>query len=87
MIHTLVLDREARTFTQVADADAISGLCSNDSKIVWVDVSDPTSLDFDNLARQFGSILFPSKIAAISISVPRLKSFRAITSSCSMRLC
>jgi len=54
MIHTLVLDREARTFTQVADADAISGLCSNDSKIVWVDVSDPTSLDFDNLARQFG---------------------------------
>ena len=54
MIHTLVLDREARTFTQVANADAISGLCSNDSKIVWVDVSDPTSLDFDNLARQFG---------------------------------
>ena len=54
MIHTLVLDCEARTFTQVADADAISGLCSNDSKIVWVDVSDPTSLDFDNLARQFG---------------------------------
>ena len=54
MIHTLVLDREARTFTQVAEADAISGLCSNDSKIVWVDVSDPTSLDFDNLARQFG---------------------------------
>ena len=54
MIHTLVLDREARTFTQVTDADAISGLCSNDSKIVWVDVSDPTSLDFDNLARQFG---------------------------------
>ena len=54
MIHTLVLDREARTFTQVAEADAISGLCSNESKIVWVDVSDPTSLDFDNLARQFG---------------------------------
>ena len=54
MIHTLVLDRESRTFTQVADADAISGLCSNASKIVWVDVPDPTSLDFDNLARQFG---------------------------------
>ena len=54
MIHTLVLDRESRTFTQVTDADAISGLCSNASKIVWVDVSDPTSLDFDNLARQFG---------------------------------
>lgn len=54
MIHTLVLDRDSRTFTQVTDADAISGLCSKESKIVWVDVSDPTSLDFDNLARQFG---------------------------------
>src|SRR4030095_12652417 len=54
MIHTLVLDRESRTFTRVADADAISSLCSNASKIVWMDVSDPTSLDFDNLARQFG---------------------------------
>ena len=54
MIHTLVLDRETRTFTQVADSDAISGLCSNASKIVWVDVSDPTSLDFDSLAKQFG---------------------------------
>jgi magnesium transporter len=54
MIHTLVLDRESRTFTQVADADAIGSLCSNASKIVWMDVSDPTSLDFDNLARQFG---------------------------------
>ncbi len=54
MIHTLVLDRETRTFTQVADSDAISSLCSNASKIVWVDVSDPTSLDFDSLAKQFG---------------------------------
>ena len=54
MIHTLVLDRDSRTFTQVTDADGISGLCSKESKIVWVDVSDPTSLDFDNLARQFG---------------------------------
>jgi magnesium transporter len=54
MIHTLVLDRESRTFMQVADADAISSLCSNASKIVWVDVSDPTSLDFDSLAKQFG---------------------------------
>jgi magnesium transporter len=54
MIHTLVLDRESRTFTPVADADAIGGFCLNESKIVWVDVSDPTSLDFDSLARQFG---------------------------------
>ena len=54
MIHTLVLDRESRTFTPVADADAIGGFCLNESKIVWMDVSDPTSLDFDSLARQFG---------------------------------
>jgi len=54
MIHTLVLDRESRTFTRVPETDAINGLCSNASKIVWVDVSDPTSQDFDSLAKQFG---------------------------------
>ena len=54
MIQTLVLDRESRTFTRVTETDAINGLCSNASKIVWVDVSDPTSQDFDSLAKQFG---------------------------------
>ncbi len=54
MIRTLVLDRESRTFTQLTEVDAISRLCSNASNIVWVDVSDPTSQDFDNLAREFG---------------------------------
>ncbi len=54
MIQTLVLDRESRTFTRVPETDAINGLCSNASKIVWVDVSDPTSQDFDSLAKQFG---------------------------------
>lgn len=54
MIRTLVLDRESRTFTQVTEVDAISRLCSNASNIVWVDVSDPTSQDFDSLAKQFG---------------------------------
>jgi magnesium transporter len=54
MIQTLVLDRESRTFTRVPETDAINGLCSNPSKIVWVDVSDPTSRDFDSLAKQFG---------------------------------
>jgi magnesium transporter len=54
MIQTLVLDRESRTFTRVAETDAINGLCSNASKIVWVDVSDPTSQDFESLAKQFG---------------------------------
>jgi magnesium transporter len=54
MIHTLVLDRESRTFSQVPEVDDINELCSNTSKIVWVDVSDPTSQDFDNLATEFG---------------------------------
>jgi magnesium transporter len=54
MIRTLVLDRETRTFTQVPEVGAIRGLCSNASNIVWVDVSDPTSQDFDSLAKQFG---------------------------------
>ena len=54
MIRTLVLDRESRTFTQVTEVDAIGRLCSNASNIVWVDVSDPTSQDFDNLAKEFG---------------------------------
>jgi magnesium transporter len=54
MIQTLVLDRESRTFTRVPETDAINGLCSNASKIVWVDVSDPTSQDFESLAKQFG---------------------------------
>lgn len=54
MIHTLVLDRESRMFTQVTEVDAISRFCSDASNIVWVDVSDPTSQDFDNLAREFG---------------------------------
>src|ERR1044071_4253246 len=54
MIQTLVLGRESRTFTRVPETDAINGLCSNASKIVWVDVSDPTSEDFESLAKQFG---------------------------------
>ena len=54
MIQTLVLDRESRTFTRVPETDAINGLCSNTSKIVWVDASDPSSQDFDSLAKQFG---------------------------------
>jgi magnesium transporter len=54
MIHTLVLDRSSNTFTQVSDPDLISDLCSRPPNIVWVDVADPTSQDFDDLAREFG---------------------------------
>ncbi len=54
MIRTLVLDRKARTFEEVADCEQISELCENGDNILWVDVSDPTSEDFDELAKEFG---------------------------------
>ena len=54
MITTLVLDRETRTFTRFDDPDEISNLCTKPPNIVWVDVADPTSEDFDELAKEFG---------------------------------
>ncbi|MCG3159129.1 MAG: Cobalt/magnesium transport protein CorA [Acidobacteria bacterium] len=54
MINTLVLDRSSQTFTHVSNPDLISVHCSHPSDIVWVDVSDPTSEDFEELAREFG---------------------------------
>ncbi|MCI0628674.1 MAG: magnesium/cobalt transporter CorA [Acidobacteria bacterium] len=54
MIQTLVLDRESRAFSRVGDAEEISDLCANSANIVWVDVADPTSQDFEDLAKEFG---------------------------------
>lgn len=54
MIRTLVLDRRIRKFEEVADCNRISELCENPDNILWVDVSDPTSEDFDELAKEFG---------------------------------
>lgn len=54
MISTLVLDRSTKTFSQVDDPDLISNLCAEPPNIVWVDVADPTSKDFEDLAREFG---------------------------------
>ena len=54
MIKTLVLDRETKTFTQIDDPDEISQLCAIPSNIIWVDVADPTSADFEELAKEFG---------------------------------
>ncbi len=54
MIKTLVLDRSSNTFTNINDPDRISDLCAMAPNIVWVDVSDPTGQDFDDLAREFG---------------------------------
>ncbi len=54
MIKTLVLNRDSRTFDSCDDTDKISDLCSESPNIVWVDVSDPTSKDFEDLAEEFG---------------------------------
>ena len=50
MINTLVLDRSTKTFTHVSDPAFISDHCAHPSDILWVDVADPTSSDFDELA-------------------------------------
>jgi magnesium transporter len=54
MLHTLMLNRETRTFTCVLDPDEISNLCAAKQNIIWVDVTDPTSQDFEELAKEFG---------------------------------
>lgn len=54
MIKTIVLDRETKTFTQIDDPDEISELCKLPANIIWVDVADPTSADFEELAKEFG---------------------------------
>lgn len=53
MLETLVLDRSDRTFTKIINSEDISECCKVDSKIIWVDVNDPTSKDFEELAREF----------------------------------
>ena len=54
MINTLVLNQESLAFARVDGTDQISNLCAMPQRIVWVDVSDPTSQDFDDLAKEFG---------------------------------
>src|SRR5262245_17397513 len=54
MIKTLELDRSTKTFTHISDPNLISDHCARPSYIIWVDVADPTSGDFEDLAREFG---------------------------------
>lgn len=53
MIKTLALDRDSKEFTEITNPDEIPALCALGTKVLWVDVSDPTSQDFDELAREF----------------------------------
>lgn len=54
MIHTICLNTQSKAFTDNCLAADISELRVEEGNIVWADVSDPTSSDFEELAEEFG---------------------------------
>ena len=54
MINTVCLDRDSKTFTENCIAADISELRQIDQNVIWADVNDPTSQDFEDLAEEFG---------------------------------
>jgi magnesium transporter len=54
MIKTLCLDTASNKFSEDCNVADISDLRSEATKVVWADVSDPTSQDFSELAEEFG---------------------------------
>jgi magnesium transporter len=54
VITTVCLNTRSRTFTENCIAADISELRAEDGNIIWADVSDPTSRDFEELAEEFG---------------------------------
>lgn len=54
MITTACLDTASKKFTRDFPAGELSDHCGLEGKVVWADVSDPTSKDFDELAEEFG---------------------------------
>lgn len=53
MIKTLFLDRNSLAFSQSDNPDEISHLCAQHHNVIWVEVTNPESKDFDDLAREF----------------------------------
>ncbi|HEY0546702.1 MAG TPA: magnesium/cobalt transporter CorA [Pyrinomonadaceae bacterium] len=53
MIKTICLNSADKNFTENFPATEISELCLSKDKVVWADVSDPTSEDFLELAEEF----------------------------------
>jgi magnesium transporter len=53
MLKNLVLNRNTNEFKFVENPDLISDYCAESSNLVWVNVSDPTGEDFDELAQEF----------------------------------
>jgi magnesium transporter len=54
MINTVCLNTKTKEFTENCIAADISELREVDGNIIWADVSDPTSADFEELAEEFG---------------------------------
>src|SRR4029453_6785977 len=54
MITTVCLNRNSKAFTNDCAVGDISELRQMDELVVWADVSDPTSRDFEELAEEFG---------------------------------
>ena len=54
MINTVCLDKDSKTFTDNCVVADISELRQVDQNVVWADVNNPTSRDFEELAEEFG---------------------------------
>jgi len=54
MISTICLNNTSKTFDEHCLAADISDLRLDEGNIIWADVSDPTSHDFEELAEEFG---------------------------------
>jgi magnesium transporter len=54
MINTVCLNTQSKIFTENCVAADISDLREIEGNVVWADVSDPTSHDFEELAEEFG---------------------------------
>ena len=54
LITTVCLDNATKEFTENCRAADISELRLEERNVVWADVSDPTSRDFEELAEEFG---------------------------------
>ena len=54
MITTVCLNQNSKEFTEGCAVADISELRQVDEHVVWADVSDPTSRDFEELGEEFG---------------------------------
>jgi magnesium transporter len=54
MISAVCLDTKSKEYIENCVIADISDLRAEDQKVIWADVSDPTSKDFEELAEEFG---------------------------------